>query len=65
MEERRKTARGNKVKYRRNRKCKQPHYYRSTSLVNAEKEVNKSVYNQETYEDSENGVLGKQHVKTK
>jgi hypothetical protein len=54
VEEKRKTVRGNKVKEKRNRKCKQPHYYRSTSLENAEKEVGNSRYKQETSEDSEN-----------
>jgi hypothetical protein len=41
VEEKRKTARGNKVKEQRNRKCKQPYYCRSTSLENAKKEVSK------------------------
>jgi len=52
VEEKRKTE--IKSNIREIEKYKQPHYYRSTGLVNAEKEVNKSIYHQETSEDSEN-----------
>ena len=54
LEEKRKTARGNKSNIREIESVNSLTTAGPTSLENAEKEVNKSIYNQETSEDSEN-----------